>query len=51
MECRYVESKFDISQGALHLVGRGTIREAPQTVFARGSREMEVIDTSGSLVA
>ena len=42
---------LDIWHGALHLVGRGTIREAPETVFARESREREVIDTSGSLVA
>lgn len=35
IEGRYVESEFDICHGALGLVGRGTIREAPETGLAR----------------
>ena len=38
---RYVESEFDIYHGALDLVGRGTIREAPETELARRSRKRE----------
>ena len=41
VEGRYVESEFDICHGALDLVGRGTIREVPETEFARESRKTE----------
>lgn len=45
VEGRYVESEFDIYHGALDLVGRGTIREAPETGLARQSRKREISDS------
>ena len=39
VEGRYVESEFLICHGALGLVGRGTIKEAPKTGFARQSEK------------
>ena len=51
VEGRYVESEFDICHGALDLVGRGTIREVPETESARESRKTENGDPTVSIFA
>lgn len=48
IESRDVESDFEIYNGTLDLVGRGTVREAPETKFARQSRKREDVTPLGS---
>lgn len=47
VEGRYVECEFDICYGSLDLVGRGRIRDAPETSLARQSRRRTVNDSLG----
>ncbi len=44
---RYVECEFEICYGNLDLVGRGRIRDAPETRLARQSRRRTVNDSLG----
>ncbi|KAL9065956.1 MAG: hypothetical protein Q9161_007871 [Pseudevernia consocians] len=47
LQGRYLECEFDICHGEVDLVGRGTIREAPETGLARQSRKRKFSDSSG----
>ena len=49
IEGRHVESEFDIVHGGLGLMGRGTIREAPETGLARQSRKKRSGKSPGAL--
>ena len=48
---RYVECEFDICHSLWDLVGRGTIKEAPETEFARQSRKRAASDDVGPVFA